>query len=79
MDLLCKALEESFVKNANNIALEVEGAKITYQELGFQSKILASLILNMRGGGGILAVNFDKIFIFVSGGVLVYIFIFVCV
>ena len=30
MDLLCKALEESFVKNANNIALEVEGAKITY-------------------------------------------------
>lgn len=52
MDLLCKALEESFVKNANNIALEVEGAKITYQELGFQSKILASLILNMRGGGG---------------------------
>ena len=57
MDLLCKALEESFVKNANNIALEVEGAKITYQELGFQSKILASLILNMRGGGGHLLVN----------------------
>ncbi|WP_158653945.1 hypothetical protein [Helicobacter pullorum] len=52
MDLLCKALEESFVKNANNIALEVEGAKITYQELGFQSKILASLILDVRGGGG---------------------------
>lgn len=52
MDLLCKALEDSFVKYANNIALEVEGAKITYQELGFQSKILASLILNMRRGGG---------------------------
>lgn len=79
MDLLCKALEESFVKNANNIALEVEGAKITYQELGFQSKILASLILNMRGGGGHLVVNSDKILIFASRSALVYTSILACV
>ncbi|WP_455941045.1 hypothetical protein [Helicobacter pullorum] len=73
MDLLCKALEESFVKYANNIALEVEGAKITYQELGFQSKILASLILNMRGGGGLLEVIFVKILFLASRGAFVYI------
>ena len=58
MDLLCKALEESFVKNAMNIALEVEGAKITYQELGFQSNLLASLILNMRWGGAVFPLYF---------------------
>ena len=79
MDLLCKALEESFVKNANNIALEVEGAKITYQELGFQSKILASLILDVRGGRGDLAVNSDKILIFASRSALVYTSILACV
>lgn len=52
MDNLCQALEKSLQKHANQIALEVEGARITYEKLRFHSKILASLILDVRAGGG---------------------------
>lgn len=52
MDNLSQALKESFDKNSDNIALEVEGLKITYRELYSKAAILASLIYNVRAGGG---------------------------
>ena len=44
MDNLSQVLKESFQKNSNNIALEVEKTKITYKELYSEATILASLI-----------------------------------
>ena len=78
MDNLSQVLKESFQKNSNNIALEVEKTKITYKELYSEATILASLICNVRERGGTLA-NDSRILIFASRSILVYTSILACV
>lgn len=53
MDSLQEALENAFLKYANNTAIEVENHTLTYAELQNQSlNLLAFLRANRAGGGG---------------------------